>query len=276
MSEPTLVAPTSAESTQAPTSPIKTSLAVPALPLTPIRILLLAQVGTIGKSTVGAVVLHPHLNGSFYSIESFNQDAARYGIKVQRFLAEQDDLRDFQKALTNDPHNAVIDIGQSALDVFLKRMAVDRMVEDYDYVVSVADTTDRGQDEAINAWEKLMALGFAPEQYRLVLNRSQPKKSITAQYSRLFAYKEQHDEFWIDTDCILPDLNVFNEMASQRVSWNDALSLGIDFLTQSRQLRHNGRDKEAAKAAERALLQKWARGALVFTEAAFKALDIPI
>jgi len=276
MSEPTLVAPTPVESSQAPRSPTKTSPSVPSLPLTPIRILLLAQVGTIGKSTVGAVVLHPHLNGSFYSIESFNQDAARYGVQVKRFLAEQDDLTDFQKALINDPHNAVIDIGQSALDVFLKRMAVDRMVEDFDFVVSVADTTDRGQDEAINAWEKLMVLGFAPEQYRLVLNRSQPKKLITAQYSRLFAYKEQHEEFWIDPACILPDLNVFNEMASQGVSWNDALSRHVDFLTQSRQLRHNGREKEAAKAAERALLQKWARGAAVFTEAAFDALDIPV
>lgn len=275
MSEPTQLAPTSAGSTQSSTSPIKTPTA-PSLPHNPIRILLLAQVGTIGKSTVGAVVLHPHLNGSFYSIESFNQDASRYGVQVKRFLAEQDDLKDFQKALTNDPQNAVIDIGQSALDVFLKRMSVDRMVEDFDYVVSVADTTDRGQDEAINAWEQLMDLGFAPEQYRLLLNRSQPKKLITAQYSRLFAYKEKHKEFWVNPACLLPELNVFNEMASQGVSWNDALSPGIDFLTQSRELRHNGREKEAAKAAERALLQKWARGAAVFTEAAFHALDIPV
>ncbi|SAL67553.1 hypothetical protein AWB69_07784 [Caballeronia udeis] len=276
MSEPIQVAPTPAGSTQTPTSPPKTSPTVPSLPRNPIRILLLAQVGTIGKSTIAAVVLHPHLKGSFYSIESFNQDAARYGVQVERFLAEQDDLKDFQKDLTNDPRNAVIDIGQSALDVFLKRMAVDRMVEDFDYVVSVADTTDRGQDEAINVWEKLMALGFEPEQYRLVLNRSQPKKLITAQYSRLFAYKEVHKEFWVNGACILPELNVFNEMASQGVSWNDALSPGVDFLTQSRELRHNGREKEARKAAERALLQKWARGAAVFTEAAFYALDIPV
>jgi hypothetical protein len=277
MSETNAVsASTAKESPAAPPFPLKASIAEVPLPIKPIRVLLLAQVGTIGKSTVGAVVLHPRVRGSFYSIESFNQDASRYGIPVKRYLAEPDDLAAFQKELANDPYNAIVDIGQSALDVFLKRMAVDYMVEDFNYIVSVADTTDRGQDEAINTYETLMALGFEPQQYRLVLNRSQPKKAITAQFSRLFSYQEKHENFWINPACILPDLNVFNEMAAQGVSWDDALSPGVHFLDQSRELRRQGLEKEARQASERAVLQKWAKGAALFTEAAFAALNIPV
>ncbi|NPT54201.1 hypothetical protein [Paraburkholderia elongata] len=264
------------ESVAAPPVPLKGTIAQAPTPIQPLRILILAQVGTIGKSTVGATVLHPHLNGSFYSIESFNQDAGRYGIDVKRYSAAPDDLEDFQFELANDLDHAIVDIGQSALDEFLKRMAVDHMVEDFHYVVSVADTTIRGQDEAINTWETLMKIGFEPSQYRLVLNRSQPKKAIEEQYSRLFAYKKLHEEFWIKPACVLPAIPAFEAVVKKKISWEDALSPGVNFLDRSRELRAAGRVAEAQEATNRSVLAKWARGATIFTEAAFAALDIPV
>lgn len=278
MSETHAFEDSSAFESAAETPPFKPKVTVAIAPalLKPIRVLILAQVGSIGKSTIGACVLQPHLKGSFYSIESFNQDAARYGIPVKRYTADEDDLGKFQHDLTDDAGHAIVDIGQSALDEFLKRMAVDSMVQDFDYVVSVADPSLRGQDEAIELWKAAMDLGFRPDQYRLVLNRSKPTKEPEEQFARLFAYKQRTPEFWLNRLCVLPEVRAFNSTIKNGVSWDEALSPGVDWLGQSRALRAEGREPEAQEATNRAVLQKWATGAFMFTEGVWAALDIPV
>src|ERR1700686_4354254 len=105
-------------------------------PLTPLRIAVAAQVGNIGKSTITGTLLHPYLGGSIYSIESRNQDAARYGLEVRRYNGGE--LRTLQLELHEDPYHAIIDIGASTFDAFLKRLLSDNMAKDIDYLIGVA------------------------------------------------------------------------------------------------------------------------------------------
>jgi hypothetical protein len=46
------------------------------------NILVIHQVGSIGKSTISAVIVRPRLGGKFYSIEDLDTDGERYGEKV--------------------------------------------------------------------------------------------------------------------------------------------------------------------------------------------------
>jgi hypothetical protein len=242
-------------------------------PPKPLRLAVVAQVGNIGKSTISGTLLHPYLGGSIYSIESRNQDAARYGLDVQRYNGG--DLRALQLQLHEDPYHAIIDVGVSTFDAFLKRLVSDNMVTDIDYVIGVADPSDRGQAECIATYEALMTIGFKPTQYRLVLNRADPDVELPKQYPHLFAYAKANQLFNLNPGCVIPDLSVFNEMATQGVSWQEALSLGVDFQTEARQHRANGEMEKARAASKRALLQKWALGATKFMKNAFNQLKIP-
>jgi hypothetical protein len=243
-------------------------------PEKPLRILVAAQLGGVGKSTITGALLHPYLGGSIYSIESRNQDAARYGLDVQRYNGTQ--LRSLQIQLHEDPHHAIIDLGASSFDAFMKKLMSDNIVGLIDYVVGVAAPSDRGQNEGISSYESLMRVGFKPEQYRLILNRADEDEKLEVQFKHLFAYKKANPQFNLNPNCVIPVLSVFDEMAAQGVSWETALSLGVDFSSEARRHRANGEMEKAREASERGLLQGWALGATRFMKSAFNQLKLPV
>jgi hypothetical protein len=51
--------------------------------------LIIHSMGSIGKSTLAAVLIQPRFGGQLFSIETANKDAERYGQSVRRYTAEQ-------------------------------------------------------------------------------------------------------------------------------------------------------------------------------------------
>ena len=135
------------------------------------KLLILHNFGGVGKSTLGACLIHPRVGGELMSIETNNTDAERYGVRVHRYAATQyegyyRDLRRFSVF-----GNTLTDVGASNVEAFIDKLIRASGLDQFDYVVVPATQGDRGQIETITTIQTLLDnVGVAPERLRVILN----------------------------------------------------------------------------------------------------------
>jgi hypothetical protein len=135
------------------------------------KLLILHNFGGVGKSTLGACLIHPRVGGELMSIETNNTDAERYGVRVHRYAATQ------YEGYYRDPRrfsvfgNTLTDVGASNVEAFIDKLIRASGLDQFDYVVVPATQGDRGQIETITTIQTLLDnVGVAPERLRVILN----------------------------------------------------------------------------------------------------------
>lgn len=247
-----------------------------------INILLANNFGGVGKSTIGACLLHPRVGGQILSIETNNTGAERYGLPIHRYAAEQyreyyDDLRRFAFV-----GNTTTDVGASNIERFIKRLTEAGSHDRFDYYVVPATQTDRGQIESITTLQTLLdTIGVDPDRIRVVLNNvtiNRKDGPIEAEFPHLFAFADQDRRVKINPKCAIPSLDVFSLLATSGRSWQqvqddktdyddvyaDAMAAG-DQVGQDVALR-NQYLQELVAQAQKLMNQAWNEMGITFPE----------
>ena len=241
--------------------------------LASLRILVACQVGRTGKSTVADTVLATRLGGKIFSVDSVNQDASQYGAKVRSYFA--DDLLKLRRDMTQARHPVIVDLGASDFAVFVEKMSAANLFMDFTHCVVVTDPTQRGQEEAITTYETLRGLGMDNAKFRFVLNKARTVRKIALQFEYLFAYAAENPEFKMNTDCWLPEHDLFIGLHESGQGYREVLADKTDYQPLVDQALDAGDHGLASKYSLRQINQRMAMGMQVHFDRCFAALGIP-
>ena len=244
------------------------------------KLLILHNFGGVGKSTLGACLIHPRVGGELMSIETNNTDAERYGVRVHRYAATQ------YEGYYRDPRrfsvfgNTLTDVGASNVEAFIDKLIRASGLDQFDYVVVPATQGDRGQIETITTIQTLLDnVGVAPERLRVILNMvKKPTRTapIEGEFAQLFAYAESESRVKLNPNCYLPQLELFSYLAAANRSWSDVANDHTDYDAKIEEAV-KARDLAAEeRAMDNALLQEMTRQARDIMDNAWKELDIEV
>jgi len=167
--------------------------------------------GNVGKSTISAHLLHPYMgNCHIFSIESLNTDTSADGMEVERIRGKKfGELQ--EQLLVMD--TAIIDVGASNVDDFLKMMAkYHGSHEDFDYFLIPVVKEKKQQADTINTIRSLAAMGIPAKKIRLVFNKLEVDDVVEEEFSAIFGLNHLEHSFTLIPQAVIYYNEVFEKV----------------------------------------------------------------
>ncbi len=167
--------------------------------------------GNVGKSTISAHLLHPYMgNCPIFSIESLNTDTAADGMEVEKIRGKKfGELQEHLLLLDT----AIIDIGASNVDDFLKMMAkYYGSHEDFDYFLIPVVKEKKQQADTINTIRSLASMGIPAKKIRIIFNKLDPDDVVEEEFSAIFGLHHLEKSFTLIPQAIIYYNEVFEKV----------------------------------------------------------------
>ncbi|MEY4877194.1 MAG: hypothetical protein RL708_2343 [Bacteroidota bacterium] len=167
--------------------------------------------GNVGKSTISAHLLHPYMgNCPIFSVESLNIDTAADGMEVERIRGKKfGDLQ--EQLLVLD--TAIIDIGASNVDDFLKMMAkYHGSHEDFDYFLIPVVKEKKQQADTINTIRSLAGMGIPAKKIKIVFNKLESDDIVEEEFSAIFGLHHLEKNFTLMPQAVIYYNEVFEKV----------------------------------------------------------------
>jgi hypothetical protein len=167
--------------------------------------------GNVGKSTISAHLLHPYMgNCPIFSVESLNIDTAADGMEVERIRGKKfGDLQ--EQLLVLD--TAIIDVGASNVDDFLKMMAkYHGSHEDFDYFLIPVVKEKKQQADTINTIRSLAGMGIPARKIKVVFNKLESDDMAEEEFSAIFGLHHLEKNFTLIPQAIIYYNEVFEKV----------------------------------------------------------------
>jgi hypothetical protein len=167
--------------------------------------------GNVGKSTISAHLLHPYMgNCPIFSVESLNTDTASDGMEVERIRGKKfGDLQ--EQLLVLD--TAIIDIGASNVDDFLKMMAkYHGSHEDFDCFLIPVVKEKKQQADTINTIRSLASMGIPAKKIKLVFNKLEADDVVEEEFSAIFGLHHLEKSFTLIPQAVIYYNEVFEKV----------------------------------------------------------------
>lgn len=111
--------------------------------------------------------------------------------------------------------NAVIDVGSSNAERFIKNMATRRgCYDEIDYIIVPCVPTRKQQHDTISSIDALTAIGVDPHSIRVICNYVEYKENVKDHFTDLFAYLDRRGDIGYSPEYFVPKLH-FYDMAMQ-------------------------------------------------------------
>jgi cellulose biosynthesis protein BcsQ len=167
--------------------------------------------GNVGKSTISAHLLHPYMgNCPIFSVESLNIDTSADGMEVERIRGKKfGDLQ--EQLLVLD--TAIIDIGASNVDDFLKMMAkYHGSHEDFDYFLIPVVKEKKQQADTINTIRSLAGMGIPAKKIKIVFNKLESDDIVEEEFSAIFGLHHLEKNFTLMPQAVIYYNEVFEKV----------------------------------------------------------------
>ncbi|MEI6002892.1 hypothetical protein H3V53_39140 [Paraburkholderia bengalensis] len=240
------------------------------------NVLIIHTTGSVGKSTLAAVLLRPRLGAELLSIENSNFGAERYGEPVRLFEA-QDYLAYIEQLMMAEGTNTITDVGSSNFTEFVHQMLIVGGLSLFDYVIVPCEKQDRTQLETITTIQTLLNAGLDPSRLRVILNKVSiptPRRPIDVDFAALFAEAEKDPRIQINPNCYVPTLPLFAHMAANGLTWQNILADKTDYRALVRESKGQGNTMERIEYVTKQLAQGMAAQTIAILDRAFEELDI--
>lgn len=244
-----------------------------------LRVLVASSSGGVGKSTIAESLLLPGLGCKcIYSVEAENGAGSKYAVPVKEFVASE--VLDLWREIGTDPDSVIVDLGASDFSNFVGELHEANLLANFDYCVLVANANERSELSAASTFETFRNFGFAPEKFRLVLNRvTMPgrvrESVVAAQFPHLDRYAKSHPEFWFKPGCAVPEMEkVFAALREENLSLREALADTTDYVGLNSKCLDNKDVEGADRAIRLSIVTQLARNAQSHFDRAFNALDL--
>jgi hypothetical protein len=198
--------------------------------------------GNVGKSTISAHLLHPYMNSCpIFSIESLNNDTQSDGMISERIHGKK--FANLQEQLLQID-TAIVDIGASNVDDFLKMMAkYHGSHEDIDYFLIPVVKEKKQQADTINTIRSLASMGIASKKIRLVFNKLDVDDVIEDEFSAIFGLHQLEKNFTLTPQAIIYYNEVFEQVKTTGKSIHAILNDSINYRQKLRETE-DSKEKE--------------------------------
>lgn len=198
--------------------------------------------GNVGKSTISAHLLHPYMgNCPIFSIESLNNDSNSDGMDVEKIRGKKFGELQEQLLLLD---TAIIDVGASNVDDFLKMMAkYHGSHEDFDYFLIPVVKEKKQQSDTINTIRSLAAMGIESRKIRLIFNKLDVDDVIEEEFSAIFGLHHLEKNFTLIPKAVIYYNEVFEKVKIIGKSISAILADNINYRQKLRETE-NQTEKE--------------------------------
>lgn len=224
--------------------------------------------GNMGKTTLAGHMLQPRMgNAQIFSIESVNGNGTADGLELEQMRAKRFGDLDQQLLMID---NAIIDVGSSNVEEFLKQMQqYSGSHEEFDYFVVPALKEKKQQADTINTIRSLSRLGVPANKIRLIFNKVDLDDSVEDEFASLFGLAELEKSFVINPEATVHYNEVFDGLKSVGKSLRDITSDSTDYRAL---MRSTECDEERNYARKMVSLKRLAISANENLDRAFNAL----
>lgn len=218
------------------------------------KIALINLSGNIGKTTLAVNLLKPRMSdASIYSIESINIGADASGEEVQTMKGKKyGELID--KLMLED--NAIIDVGASNVDDFIKHMQqFDGSHEEFDIFIVPTVSDEKVMGDTVNTIELLTRIGVPSEKIRVIFNKVDVDDQVEDEFASILGYAK------VTGNCIAtPAATVFqNEVYERAISAGTSVgSIISDTIDYRAKLKTAVNDEEKAKCVQMIAMKRLA------------------
>jgi hypothetical protein len=202
--------------------------------------------GNVGKSTISAHLLHPYMNNCpIFSIESLNTDSAADGMEVEKIRGKK--FGDLQEQLLV-LETAIIDIGASNVDDFLKMMAkYHGSHEDFDYFLIPVVKEKKQQADTINTIRSLAAMGIPAKKIKILFNKLDSDDVVEEEFSAIFGLHQLEKNFTLIPQAVIYYNEVFEKV---KVIGKSISAILADPINYRQQLRDSTDQAEREKCVK--------------------------
>jgi hypothetical protein len=248
------------------------------------KIVVLQPCGFTGKTVVVASLLLPRLRDRIevLSIAWHEEDAARFGIDVVRFLGSE--FAASMQRLASAAGSVIVDVASSEFHHFVEGLfAHPGSLSDWDLVIIPVTPQPRVQRAAINLIDLLSAMGLRQEQLKILFNRvitgsgnATVEQRVQCQFCGFLAQAAVRG-IPVALDAALPEAAIHGDLAASQLSICEILTDATDFTSLTRiAVAERRPESEIRYLARRLYLKRAAQGAVAELDAAFSALRIPV
>jgi hypothetical protein len=193
------------------------------------RIAVLNFSGNVGKTTLATHLFAPRLsNPKLISVESLNIDGAGEGIDVERMRGTK--FGEIQRELWMHEGNAVVDVGASNVEAFMKSMSqFAGSHEDYTLFAVPAIKDKKAQGDTINTIRALSDLGVSADRIKLIFNRLDVDESAEDEFPGLFGFHEADGLFTLLPTAVIRANDVFERLKGRGKTLSDVINDKTDY-----------------------------------------------
>lgn len=184
--------------------------------------------GNVGKSTIVTHLLAPRMPGApVFEFETVNANAAVDGMEIERIKSRH--FGQWQEQLIQ-ADSAIVDIGSSNAEEFMKRMAqYDGSHEEFDYFIVPVITMRKQQGDTINIIRDLKNMGVPKEKIRVIFNMVDVDQSVEDDFAALFGLAKKEKSFVINPKAVIYENEVFPKLKAANKTLKDLLEDPTDW-----------------------------------------------
>lgn len=210
--------------------------------------------GNVGKSTVAAHLLKPHMNNAtLFSIETLNDDAASDGVDVETYKGKK--YKELQEEIFM-LDDAIVDVGASNVEDFTNMMTQYRdSHKEFDYYLIPTVKEKKQTIDTIKTIETLVVMGIPKKKIRVILNRVETDDDIRDEFSSLFGLEKANKTFVMNDKCVIYNNDAFDQCKDLGVPLADIVADETDYRAQARAAKDAGNQEEMTRCINLCLLK---------------------
>lgn len=192
--------------------------------------------GNVGKTTIAAHLLKPRMTDApVFSVESINIDAAASGVSVERLRGRQYGTLNEQVMQLD---SAIIDVGASNVDEFLKQMhQYHGSHDDFDYFVVPVVRERKQQGDTMNTIRALSSMGVPRQRIRVLFNKADPEEDLEDEFGALFNLEHAERSCTVNPSAVVYENEVFDKLRAAGKSLEEISRDDTDYRARLREAR---------------------------------------
>lgn len=193
---------------------------------------ILSIMGGPGKTTIGAHLLYPRLDGALYvAVDTINATAVDLGITAKIFRGGQFH-EIYPLVLAN--RNVVFDVGAPFIEDIIRGFIAHLGSQaDFGTIIIPVVSGTREQAEAIKLLGILRDIGISADRIHLVFNKT--TGPVTEEFKVLLNYTAENQVCIVDLEAWIPHSNLFDRLAVKKITIKRILEDATDYRELLRQ-----------------------------------------
>jgi cellulose biosynthesis protein BcsQ len=189
------------------------------------KVAVINRSGNAGKTTISRHLLAPRMNNSpIISFESTNLDGK------EKIVMRGNDFGKLSEALVL-VDDIIVDIGSSNIEDFTNlMMEYQGSHEDLDFYVVPTTTDPKILDDTVKTLTQLQDFGVPASKIRLIFMRLERKQSLEREFSGIFNYHNDFDNFILNKDAVVYESELFTRIHDTELLVSDIINDETDYL----------------------------------------------